>query len=196
MAFLEPKNFKTRSGQAFTIRTAQPEDAAALLAYILPIAEETEFFIIEPDEFPASEEQEQKWIREHLDSPGKILLLAETSGGIIGNLNFENGPYRRIAHRGTLGITVVKPWRRHGVGTALLQTLLQWAAVNALVEKVCLEVFTTNETAIGLYKKLGFREEGLRLKDVKVGPGKYVDALLMSKFVRFSASQVRPCQYR
>ena len=169
MASIQPKTIRARTGEEFVIRTAQPEDAAAMLAYIRPVAEETEFFVLEPDEFPETEEQERKWVQDHLDSPGKILLLAEAAGTIIGNISFENGPHRRIAHRGTLGIAVVKEWRGKGVGAALLCTLLDWATANPLIEKVCLEVFATNHTAIRLYRKLGFIEEGVRPKDIKLG---------------------------
>ena len=106
---------------------------------------------------------------DHLDHPQQIVLLAEAGGTIIGNVSFENGPCRRIAHRGTLGIAVVKEWRGRGVGTALLETLLAWATTETLIEKVGLEVFTTNAEAIRLYRKLGFVEEGLRLKTSSSG---------------------------
>jgi RimJ/RimL family protein N-acetyltransferase len=172
------------NGQQITIRTAQADDAAALLTYIRPVAEETEFFIFEPDEFPETDEQERKWIQDHLDHPGQIVLLAEAGGTIIGNVSFENGACRRIAHRGTLGIAVVKEWRGQGIGTALMENLLAWATGNPLIEKVCLEVFTTNSNAIRLYRKLGFIEEGLRLKDIKFGPGRYADTLAMGRFVK------------
>ena len=184
MSSIQPKTFTARTGQEFTIRTAQADDAAALLAYIRPVAGETEFFILEPDEFPETEEQERKWVQDHLDHPGQIVLLAEVAGTIIGNVSFENGLSRRIAHRGTLGIAVVNEWRGQGIGTALMENLLAWATANPLIEKVCLEVFTTNSNAIRLYRKLGFVEEGLRLKDIKIGPGRYVDTLAMGRFVK------------
>jgi RimJ/RimL family protein N-acetyltransferase len=184
MALIEPQHFTAANGERFTIRTAQPDDAAALLAYIRPLAQETGFFILEPDEFPATEEQEQQWVQDHLDSPGKLVLLAEADGTIIGNVSFDNGPHRRIAHRGTLGIGVVKQWRGRGVGTALLQMLLEWATATPLIEKVCLEVFATNETAIRLYRTLGFIEEGRRPKDIRRGPGQYVDTVAMYRLVK------------
>ena len=118
MSSIARKTFSTRTGQSFTIRTAQPEDASAMLAYIRAVAGETEFSILEPDEFPETEEQERKWVQDHLDHPGQIVLLAEAAGTIIGNISFENGPHRRIAHRGTLGFAVAHGMagarRRHG----------------------------------------------------------------------------------
>jgi RimJ/RimL family protein N-acetyltransferase len=184
MASIEARTFTTRTGDPFIIRTAQPDDAAAILAYIRPVAKKSDFFVIQPDEFPATEDEERKWIQDNLDHPGKIVLVAEAAGAIIGNVTCDNGPYRRIAHRGQLGLAVVKEWRRRGVGTKLLETLLEWATANPLIEKVCLGVFTTNTKAIELYKSLGFAEEGRQSKDIKLGPGRYVDTLLMCRFVK------------
>jgi RimJ/RimL family protein N-acetyltransferase len=184
MAAIESKTLTDRSGQQFTIRSAQPDDAEAMLTYIRSVAEETEFFVIQPDEFPPTVEAEQAWIQEHVDHPGKLLLLADVDGTIIGNVTFEAGAFRRISHRGNLGISVAKQWRGRGVGTALLVSLLEWATENSDIEKVCLDVFATNATAIGLYQKLGFIEEGRRINDIKRGADDYVDTVMMYKFVK------------
>ena len=173
-----------KNGQTFTIREATAEDAEELLPYARAVAAETDFFVIEPDEFPATVAKEREWIEGHLGHPGKLLLMAEAEGAIIGNVSFAVGPVRRLAHRGVLGIAVVKAWRGQGVGTALMETLLAWAAASPTVEKVSLEVFTENHSAIRLYRKLGFVEEGLRPREIKRGPGKYADALLMCRFVK------------
>ena len=182
MASIPTQSFTDRTGQEFVIRTPEVEDSAAMLAYVTSVAAETEFFVIEPDELP-DQDEERKWIQERLDHPGKILLLAIASGTIIGSLGFENGRFRRIAHRGSFGIGVRKQWRGRGIGTALLRTFLDWAEANPVIEKVCLEVFATNERAIRLYKKLGFAEQGFGSKEVKRGPGEYVDVVWMYRFV-------------
>jgi RimJ/RimL family protein N-acetyltransferase len=184
MASIQSKTFTDRTGQELLIRTAQPDEAGALLAYIRPVAEETEFFVIEPDEFPATVDEERTWIQDHLDHPGRIILLAEADGAIIGSVTFEAGNFRRVCHRGNLGLAVVREWRERGVGTALLRTLLEWAESNPAIEKVCLDVFAINEPAIRLYKKLGFIEEGRRARDIKRGPDDYVDTVMMCRFSR------------
>jgi RimJ/RimL family protein N-acetyltransferase len=183
MTSISPRVIVSRTGETITIRSAQPDDAAALLNYIRAVAAETEFFVREPDEFPSTEEQERQWVQDRFDRPGWSILVAEASGTIIGNVSFENGAHRRVAHRGTVGISVAKPWRGKGIGTALLQTLIEWAEANPLIEKLSLAVFANNKTAIRLYSKLGFIEEGRQPKEMKLGPGQYVDAILMYRFV-------------
>jgi RimJ/RimL family protein N-acetyltransferase len=184
MSAIESKTLTDQTGHQFTIRNAQPDDAAAVLTYIRSVAEKTDFFVIQPDEFPATVEEEQSWIQDHLDHPGKIILLAEADGDIIGSVTFEAGTFRRIAHRGNLGLAVVKAWRRKGVGTALLQALLDWAEASPVIDKVCLDVFAINEPAIRLYKKLGFIEEGRRIRDIKRGTDDFVDTVMMFRLVK------------
>jgi ribosomal protein S18 acetylase RimI-like enzyme len=53
-----------------------------------------------------------------------------------------------------------------------------------LIDKLRLEVFTTNERALHLYRAVGFQEEGRLVKQVKMEDGCMIDLLLMSKFVK------------
>jgi len=73
---------------------------------------------------------------------------------------------------------------RPGIGRALLLALILWAQQQPAIEKLCLEVFTTNTRAITLYQALGFQEEGRLVKQIKLGTGIYVDTLRMARFVK------------
>ena len=66
----------------------------------------------------------------------------------------------------------------------LLETLLEWAEKNPIIEKVTLAVFSTNTRAQNLYRKSGFTEEGRCPKDMKLNDGTYIDSVLMYKFVK------------
>ena len=59
-----------------------------------------------------------------------------------------------------------------------------WAEAHPVIEKLCLAVFATNEPAIGLYRKLGFVEEGRRPREVKLAPNQYVDDICMYRFAK------------
>jgi RimJ/RimL family protein N-acetyltransferase len=184
MARVTPRTIVSATGETVTIRSALPDDAIVLLAYVRAVAAETPFLVIEADEFNFTEEQERSWIQERMDDPGKLVLVAEIAGILLGGLGFENGPYRRIVHRGTFGISVARPWRGKGIGTALLQALLDWAEASPLIEKVGLAVSANNEGAIRLYKRLGFAEEGRRPREMKLGPRRYMDDILMYRLVK------------
>jgi ribosomal protein S18 acetylase RimI-like enzyme len=77
-----------------------------------------------------------------------------------------------------LGLTVLKAYRRIGLGEALLRTGLEWSRAQG-IRKVRLGVFATNESAIALYKKLGFVEEG-RLNEEVILDGNPVDEMLLA----------------
>ncbi len=182
MACVTTRPITLKTGESVTIRSAQPDDAAQLIAYVHSVLAESPHFLLEPDEFDFTEEQERQWVQDHLNGPGQLIIVAEVSGTLIGSLSFENGPHRRISHRGRLGVSVRREWRGRGLGTALLQSLLDWAESNPLIEKIGLSVFANNVDAIRLYKRLGFVEEGRQPREMKLGPGEYADSVLMCRF--------------
>ena len=136
------------------------------------------------EEFKKTVEQERKWIQAHHDEPAHLALVAEVNGSLTGFLDFEKGSRKRLAHQGTLQMSVRPEFREKGIGTALVQSLIGWAKENPAIEKVTLEVFATNEAAIRLYGKMGFVEEGRRVRHVKIADGEYVDVILMYVFVK------------
>ena len=82
-----------------------------------------------------------------------------------------------------MSLFIKKKYRNAGVGKALGNELLNWGKANPVNKKISLAVFSTNTTAIALYKKLGFKVEGKCPKDMIID-GKYVDSILMYKFTK------------
>lgn len=87
----------------------------------------------------------------------------------------------RLAHRGFLGMGVLKSFRNQGLGGLLLKSNLDHAKKIGL-EKVELSVYTTNISAIHLYRKFNFEEIGVVRKYRKVD-GQDFDCLMMEKFL-------------
>ncbi|MGC8992263.1 MAG: GNAT family N-acetyltransferase, partial [Thermoplasmata archaeon] len=79
------------------------------------------------------------------------------------------------------GIAIKSGFRHEGIGSALMEESIKWAKEQN-IEKITLEVFSTNTNAIELYKKFGFEIEGIRKKQFKI-LGNYVDDVLMAKFL-------------
>lgn len=87
----------------------------------------------------------------------------------------------RQSHRGGLGMGLLPEYRGRGLGSKLLASVLEHAKRFGL-EKVELNVYTSNTPAIELYKKFGFEQEGLIRKYRKLD-GQYFDCLAMGKFL-------------
>ena len=98
----------------------------------------------------------------------------------------------RMRHVGSVGIFVHTDWQGRGVGTALMETLLDLADNWLMLLRVELEVYADNERAIALYEKMGFQREGLR-RMATVRRGRYIDECSMAR-LRPGAWETEACR--
>ena len=126
MSSIHPIQFETKNGKSVLLRTASPDDAAALVELRKAVLLPSEFFVTQIDDFDLTEE--------HFDSLGRLIVLAEADSTVIGLLDFKCGRRRRISHRGTFVLTVRSDFRGEGIGSALLQSLIDWAESNPTIE--------------------------------------------------------------
>jgi RimJ/RimL family protein N-acetyltransferase len=183
MGTINPQTYTTKTGATVQIRSAQPEDSEAIVALKRAIAAEGAYTLAESGEVRATPEREAATIEVYGHGEGSLYLVAVVDDLVVGFCDFANGHLRRTAHSGMLALFVAQDWRNAGIGRLLLQVLLDWATANPLIEKVTLAVFSTNERAIALYRKLGFQQEGYCPRDMKLGPGEYIDSVLMYRFM-------------
>jgi RimJ/RimL family protein N-acetyltransferase len=165
------------------IRTGELEDAEAILAIQHAVIGEGDYFITVSEEFNRTPEQQREWIQKVLENERETLIVAAFNGEVVGLIDFRSASSRRMSHTGSFGMLIRKDCRGMGIGRMLLQALLDWAEANPLIEKVNLGVFSTNHRAISLYKKMGFVEEGRKIKEIKINESAYIDDLIMCKFV-------------
>ena len=89
--------------------------------------------------------------------------------------------YKKLRHTAILSIAVLKEHRRFGLGEKMMNSGIEWCRSRG-IEKLNLEVFSTNTGAIELYRKLGFREEGRKIRQFKIFD-EYTDDVLMTLFL-------------
>jgi RimJ/RimL family protein N-acetyltransferase len=184
MGQLTQRTFKLKTGETGLLRGAERKDAQAILDHAKANLREGHGNVTLSSEFKLTVADEIKWIKEHREKRDWLAIVAEVDGKIIGLLNFKAELRKRLAHRGMFGISIRKQWRGRGVGEAVLRALLDWATKNPRIEKVSLAVLADNANAIALYRKLGFKEEGRRVREIKFGEGQYKDDLLMAVWVK------------
>ena len=71
--------------------------------------------------------------------------------------------------------------RGKGVGKELLSSLFAWAHRNR-IRRIELEVFSNNKSALRLYERAGFVQEGRKIQAVELG-GEFLDVVLMAKLL-------------
>lgn len=100
---------------------------------------------------------------------------------VVGWIDITPSPNPRMAHRGFLGMGLLKKFRGKGLGTQLMQKSLAHAKDIGL-EKIELSVYSENISAIKLYKKCGFQEMG-SIKHYRKFKGRYFDTIEMELFL-------------
>jgi RimJ/RimL family protein N-acetyltransferase len=177
------KKFNSKSNFPVAVRSATIADAADILELSTDVVGEEIYQLRSASEFKMTIEAEQKWIESHRTNPNHLILVAEVELKIVGLLDFSNGHRNRIAHTGEFGMSVAKSFRDQGLGSLLLEALIEWTKKNSTIEKIGLSVHSNNQRAVSLYKKMGFEMEGIRKRDLKYGEGQYVDTVVMGRFV-------------
>ena len=183
MSIISPEEHKLKSGKKVIIRTALAKDAAQVVKIMKDVIKEGPFTLYETDEYGSTAKSEAKRIKRFKDAPGKIYLVAEVKNEITGFISFNNWDTRRTEHTGLFSVFLKKKWRAIGIGSMLIRCMLAWGKINPVNKKVSLAVFSTNKSAIALYKKLGFRQEGYCPRDMIIN-GQYVDSILMYKYTK------------
>ncbi|MDR2178912.1 MAG: GNAT family N-acetyltransferase [Synergistaceae bacterium] len=109
------------------------------------------------------------------------VLVAEVEGTVVGIAALQVSARARLRHTAEFGINVRADRQRHGIGKALMSALLDIADNWLKLKRVELSVFTDNEPAIALYRKMGFVVEGTK-KYAAVRNGIHADEYLMARY--------------
>lgn len=162
------------------LRTPTEEDAPKMLAYLNQVCSETRFLLREPEETVLSLEQEHSFIRSQNASENSLILLGFLDGEYAGNCSLSGMSLMRCRHRAEIGIAILQKYTGMGIGTCMLQSLID-AAGEFGIEQLELEVSVENETAIALYEKMGFQIFGTLPNNMKYKDGTYTDVYWMMK---------------
>jgi L-phenylalanine/L-methionine N-acetyltransferase len=120
-------------------------------------------------------EMQQRFVAQ----PSQRNLVAEIGGQVVGVCGLTLYA-RRQAHVGAIGMGVDESAQGRGVGTAMLESLLDLADNWYNLRRLQLEVYTDNAVAIRLYEKYGFQIEGLH-RAYAYRLGEFVDAYSMAR---------------
>lgn len=175
----KPKFITLKNGKTVKLRLCDESDAKNLIETVSSYIKDSKFIPLHPHEFLPTLDEETEWISKFIHQKNSILIIAVFEGQIIGNIDLSGNQREILQHTGLIGMGILKEWRGIGLGTALLNALVDWATTHPVLEKLLLEVYHENEAGIALYKKIGFKEDGRQTNIFKQN-GRYYDNILMS----------------
>jgi putative acetyltransferase len=154
-------------------RPARSEDCAAIARGMKAVVDEGRWLATEPST-PVEDLEER--FRAAVEWDGHLLFVLEEGGEPVGSIGLHPSQVEGVL---SLGMWILPRWRGRGGGRLLIEAAL--AALPADVHKVELEVFPDNAAAIGLYRSLGFEQEGLRRDHYRREDGSLRSVLLMAR---------------
>ena len=157
------------------VRPATLEDCAAIARGMKVVVDEGRWLATEPSVGRRTTSSSGSASRSNRDEHHSFVLIED--GEVIGGARPATRPTRPGVL--ALGMWVLPEWRGRGGGRLLAEAALD--ARPADVHKIELEVFPDNEAAIGLYRSLGFEEEGLRRDHYRREDGSLRSALVMAR---------------
>ncbi len=170
-----------KNGKWLTVRTAEPDDAAAILRLARQVGEETDFLRIGSYGFGYNEEIQREAVACMLADEKSLMALGLVDGEPIGFFKVDRETGGRVDQNATLGLAIVKDSWHLGIGAIFMVVALDFATTVGY-HKISLDVRADNERAIRLYKRFGFYECGLRKEHVLVND-KYYDEMIMEKLL-------------
>lgn len=168
--------------QEVVIHEATSEDAKALAALLEQVRSETTFLTADSNVEMTPSDLAIVLDRQ-LEVENGICLLAKIDTAVVGVLNVSASTHDWDRHIGDVFIAVAKPYWGYGLGSFLMEALIDWAEQTPLIVRLELTVQTQNVRAISLYQKFGFAIEGTKKCAVRMPDGQFLDVYIMSRLM-------------
>jgi RimJ/RimL family protein N-acetyltransferase len=174
------RKFSAKDGREVILRTPRWKDLDDLMELINSLVDE-KAEIARTDK--VTREDEVEWLPKVLASLEKdelFFLVAEVDRKVIASsdIHILSGNEK---HVGVLGIVIKSGFRDLGIGTEMMNTLVEQAMALGL-KVLTLQAFATNKRAVHVYEKVGFVQTG-RVPKKHFKDGQYVDEVIMTKLI-------------
>ena len=167
---------KLKDGREVTIRFLTANDKEALFQMFSSMSSEA----LKWSMAPYTLEVIQRWIN---NIKNLIPLVAEYNNRIVGYASIYKFQHPRRKGIEDLAIYLHQDFHNVGLGTAMMKKLLQLAKEHKM-HKLELYVVEDNKVAVALYKKFGFKIEGISKDSFFGSDGKYHNMIHMGLLLK------------
>src|ERR1019366_236197 len=168
---------RRRIADAAIIRPARGEDLDELVQHIWDVAAEARWI---GTEVPFDRDARRIRLDTLSSGASSTVLAIDTSAaggpGVVGHISIDIASYG-VAD---IGMLIIVGWRGLGLGPKMLDAAIGWASA-AGAHKMALEVWPHNSSALELYRRAGFVEEGRKRRHYRRQNREIWDAVLMGR---------------
>ena len=181
---IEEKYIALKDGRRALFRSPMVEDAQAMIDFLRKSTAETDFLLRGADDPVMPVKDEERYIENNRESETSAMVccFVEEDGGWrhAASCGVNYNPRKKIAHRASLGISVLKEFWGLGIGTALMNEA-ESIARGWGIKQLELEFVEGNSRARALYEKCGFRIAGIHPDAFLMPDGSLRNEYLMIK---------------
>ena len=167
----------------FTIREAIPDDAADILQALRIVGRETPYLVMDEKGMEMTPEEMSENLANLYESPNNVLMVALADGKVIGTASVKASAKKRMEHIGEIGISILKDYWGFGLGSLMMEELIEWAQESEMIRRLELTVQHRNQRAVHVYEKIGFTTEAIMPRGAKTDDGEFLDVHLMSMMI-------------
>lgn len=163
-----------KDGSRVILRPLAQEDRDKLLDFFRRVDDRDLMFLRSDVRDPAVIED---WVS-HIDLTRVFPLIAEADGRIVGDATLHMRKVGWKRHLGNVRVVVAKEYQGKGLGTLLVNEIVDLAAEFGL-EKLVAEIHLLSTAALSLFKKAGFSAKAVFEDLVKDQTGQRGDLVVM-----------------
>ncbi|WP_346889577.1 GNAT family protein [Clostridium sp. UBA1056] len=176
------KIIKLKSGKELLLRRPKEEDAEAMIEYLNIVGGESDNLLFGKNEFRLTVEQEREYISNVNINDNALMILGIIDNQIVSVSQVNSSNRKRIAHNSELAISVKKEYWGMGIGTVVMEVLIDFAKNHDTIRTISLGVKASNKKAQHLYEKIGFEKVGVHRNFFNID-GNYDDEILMDLYI-------------
>lgn len=176
------KEIQLKNGQILKLRKPVANDAEKMIEYLNTVGGESDNLLFGKGEFQLTVEQEVEYINRINNDTNTFMILGIINDSIVSVAQISSPSRKRISHNSELAISVRKDYWGVGIGSTLMEELIQFAKQHSIIKNISLGVKASNIKAIILYEKYGFVKVGVHKNYFYVN-GSYDDEILMDLYI-------------
>lgn len=166
----------TEAGVSYEIRPARQSDLSGLVGVIQQASEDETSIVAQG--FAEQLTYEDTILRQ-TPTRSRFAFVATVADDVVGWAHVEGSETPKLAGTAELTLGVIEEYRRHGIGSHLLQRGVSWAGARGC-RKVYQSVPAANETGIAFLETNGWAVEAVREDHYEVG-GRLVDEVMLAR---------------